>query len=310
MSTIKNRRSNQPEPVRPRFARLFRRPSRAALAPEPTPLAKAGRAAAEGFAAGLLPAEARPLRNADALAAILRQADALRTAREDAERWKGHADSYERERDEALRAQALLLAWIAALHPAAAVITPAHDGEGSQDLYIVAGGWQLHWLLEAEHADLFRHVTAVDVTDERAQWDGHGSEQRDERIHNHVRLLALDVLGADDPVTGVMTARPVTRGEVLREAFEVARAEGKRLEVEGMSSKASGARMVAFLLRRMITLGTPPAAQAPDASARRQVLQEVWEALRDTSDGPLTGAMVIVSGLMEKASQAEAQHGA
>ncbi|MCG7203994.1 hypothetical protein [Streptomyces arenae] len=287
MSTINKPRSNQePEPVRPRFARLFRR--------RPTP--------AQTAHTNLI-----AVNPAEYIARGMRQAENLRLAREDAERWKGHADSYERERDEALRAQALHLAWIAALHPATAVITPAHDGEGSQDLYIVAGAWQMHWSIPAEHADLFRHVTAVDVTDERAQWDGHGSEQRDERIRNHVRLLALEELSVDGLVTGVMTAPPPSRDAVLREAFEVAREEGQRLDYEGFTGKAAGARRVAYLLRRMITLGTPPAVQAPEVSARRQVLQEVWEALRDTSDGPLTGAMVIVSGLMEKAGQAEAE---
>ncbi|MEU6222270.1 hypothetical protein [Streptomyces sp. NPDC047042] len=190
MSMIKNRRNQEPEPVRPWVARLFRRP-----APE---------------------ARLQPLRNGEALAAILRQAEALRTAKSNAERWKGHADSFAkdlraavdtladrtRERDDSYRECAQLLAWITALHPANAVIAPAHDSEGSQDLYIVAGGWQLSWPIPAQDADLFRHVAVVDVTDPRAQWDGHGPVQRDERIRNHVRLLVLDAV-ADGSLTGV-----------------------------------------------------------------------------------------------------------
>jgi len=223
MSTTQNQPhgNQEPEPVRPWFARLFRRPSRAALTPESSPYAKAGRMAAEGFAAGLRQAEAWPLRNGDALAAILRQAEALRTAKGDAERWKGHADSFDRElrertgeladrtreRDGAYRERAQLLAWITALHPATTVITasPDVDEDGWQLLYLVAGGWQMSWHIHPRDADLFKHVTVVDVTDPRAQWDGHGTEQKYERMHNHVRLLALDQLGTDRPVTGITT---------------------------------------------------------------------------------------------------------
>ncbi|MBQ0827667.1 hypothetical protein [Streptomyces tagetis] len=186
--TIKNpTKYPAPHPVTPWFARLFRR--------RPTPAQTARRALAS----------ADP---ASALVAGMRQADDLRAAREEVARWKEHADSYARERDDALREGAQLLAWIAALHPASAVIAPAHDVEESQDLYLVAGGWQLCWPVRYEDADLFGHVTAVDVTDVRAQWDGHGSEQRGQRLRNHVRLLALDTLAADGVLTPVTDASP------------------------------------------------------------------------------------------------------
>ncbi|NUS83000.1 MAG: hypothetical protein HOY75_09650 [Streptomyces sp.] len=177
----KNHRNQ--EPVRPWFARLFRRPT-----------------IAERSRAALIAADP-----AEAFVSGMRQAEALATAREEAARWKQHADEYAREWDHAERETAQLLAWLAALHPATAVIAPAHEPEASQDLYIVAGGWQLSWPIAAAHADLFRHVTAVDVTDPRAQWDGHGTEQRAERIRGHVRLLALEDLAADGLVTPVMT---------------------------------------------------------------------------------------------------------
>ncbi|MFC8436394.1 hypothetical protein [Streptomyces sp. NPDC057253] len=189
MSMIKNRRNQEPEPVRPWFARLFRRPTPVTSVMTP-PRSTAGD---------------RP-NLAEALAAGARQAEDLRLARESAERWKGHANEFAQEWDNAEREVALLLAWIAALHPATAVIAPSHDLEGSQDLYVVAGGWQLSWPIAARDSDLFRHVTAVDVTDVRAQWDGHGSEQRAERIRNHVRLLALDAV-ADGPLTAVTEVR-------------------------------------------------------------------------------------------------------
>jgi len=79
------------------------------------------------------------------------------------------------------------------------------DEDGWQLLYLVAGGWQLSWHIHPRDRDLFKHVTVVDVTDPRAQWDGHGTEQKYERIRGHVRLLALAELGADTTLTGVMT---------------------------------------------------------------------------------------------------------
>ncbi|MFI2033697.1 hypothetical protein ACH470_03195 [Streptomyces bottropensis] len=147
---------------------------------------------------------------------------ALGDAKADAARWKRHADTYDTERAEATqlcdqyrdelkrveRERAQLLAWLAALHPSTAAIAPAHDPDGSQDLYIVAGSWQLCWPISVRDADLFRHVPVVDVTDVRAQWDGHGSVQRAERLRDHVRLLALDGLSADGPLTAVTPVPP------------------------------------------------------------------------------------------------------
>ncbi|MFD3835345.1 hypothetical protein ACFWWC_03685 [Streptomyces sp. NPDC058642] len=175
-------RNQEPEPVRPWFARLFRRPT-----------------IAERSRAVLIAAD--PV---EAFVSGMRQAEELNAAREEAARWKAYADEYDREWDHAQYENAQLLAWLAALHPASAVLAPSHTPEGSQDLYIVAGGWQLSWPVAAAHADLFKHVTVVDVTDPRAQWDGHGTEQRGERIRGHVRLLALESI-ADAVVTPVMT---------------------------------------------------------------------------------------------------------
>lgn len=197
-------RNHAPEPVRPWFARLFRRPT-SAMDPRVNAMT------AEGFASGL------------------RQGEALAAARTEAARWKRHADSYDRERaeaerlndlyrveiagltkerDGAYRERAQLLAWLAALHPSTAVITasPDVDEDGWQLLYLVAGGWQMSWHVHPRDADLFKHVTVVDVTDPRAQWDGHGTEQKYERIRNHVRLLALEGI-ADGPLTGVTEIR-------------------------------------------------------------------------------------------------------
>lgn len=188
------RRNQEPEPVRPQF-----------LAPA---RGTSGDASPIGDPVTILSQ------------ALLDSQQALTAAKAEATRWKGHADSFAKDLREALgdlvdcshdldgayRERAQLLSWITALHPATSVITqsPDVDEDGWQLLYLVAGGWQMSWHIHPRDAELFRHVTVVDVTDVRAQWDGHGTEQKYERIHNHVRLLALDELGsADGSMTGV-----------------------------------------------------------------------------------------------------------
>lgn len=192
MSTTANRpyRNHAPEPVRPWFARLFRRPS-----PDTR----------DAIVRGLAAEPAAPL------AAAARMGEALRTAKDKAERCQANADSFAkdlrealdtladrtRERDGAYEERAQLLAWLAALHPSTTVIVPSPDvdEDGWQLLYLVAGGWQMSWHIHPRDAQYFKHVTVVDVTDPRAQWDGHGTVQKYERIRNHTRLLALEAIG-------------------------------------------------------------------------------------------------------------------
>ncbi|WP_432041451.1 hypothetical protein [Streptomyces cadmiisoli] len=203
---IKNHRNQEPEPVRSRFARRGWR-----------------RWLAEVLLPGLA---AQPPH--DTTTVDRRHAQDLQDAKAETARWKRHADTYdteraeasalcdqyradieraEKDRDHAYHERAQLLAWLAALHPATTVITqsPDVDEDGWQLLYLVAGGWQMTWHIHPRDAELFRHVTVVDVTDPRAQWDGHGSEQKYERMRSHVRLLALAELAADGSLTGVTT---------------------------------------------------------------------------------------------------------
>ncbi|MEU8473729.1 hypothetical protein [Streptomyces hygroscopicus] len=98
----------------------------------------------------------------------------------------------EAERDQAYRERAHLLAWLAALHPANAVITTAADidEDGWQLLYLLVGGWQMSWHIAPRDGALFEHVEHVDPGDPRAQWDGHSTDQKYRRMQEHVARLS------------------------------------------------------------------------------------------------------------------------
>ncbi|MEU8723548.1 hypothetical protein [Streptomyces antimycoticus] len=98
----------------------------------------------------------------------------------------------EAERDQAYAERAALLAWISALHPANAVIAPAEDIDepGWSLLYLLISGWQMSWHIHPRDALLFAHVEQVEPTDPRAQWDGHSTAEKYERIQEHTRRLS------------------------------------------------------------------------------------------------------------------------
>ncbi|WP_413102250.1 hypothetical protein [Streptomyces sp. Inha503] len=131
----------------------------------------------------------------------------------DAATWRGRAEFYETalarmrdraevaavrakraedERDQAYRERAHLLAWLSALHPANAVITTATDIDepGWQLLYLLVSGWQMSWHIHPRDALLFTHVEQVEPTDPRAQWDGHSTKVKYQRILEHVARIA------------------------------------------------------------------------------------------------------------------------
>lgn len=94
----------------------------------------------------------------------------------------------EAERDQAYRERAQLLAWLAALHPASAVIAPAPDVDepGWQIVYLNIGGRQASWHISPRDADLFEHVERAGPNDLRAHWDGHTTEEKYQRIADHI----------------------------------------------------------------------------------------------------------------------------
>jgi hypothetical protein len=116
----------------------------------------------------------------------------------------------EAERDSVYRERAQLLAWLAALHPA--VITPAADVNEPdwQILYLTAGGRQMSWHISPSDAELFKRVPHVPADDPRAQWDGHTTAQKYDRIRQHTTVVNLLHGGQPvDPATraGIAEAR-------------------------------------------------------------------------------------------------------
>jgi len=105
------------------------------------------------------------------------------TATRVGERLTKKIKAVEAERDGAYRERAHLVALLAALTDEA-VISYARDVEepGWQIIYLTLGGHQASWHISPRDADLFTHVERVDVEDPRAQWDGHTTEEKYERI--------------------------------------------------------------------------------------------------------------------------------
>ena len=93
----------------------------------------------------------------------------------------------EAERDGAYRERAHLLAWLATLYAAHSVIVPAidiDDEDGWHLLFLSVAGRQLSWHISPRDIGLFAHVQRVDVGDNRAQWDGHTTDEKYSRIRS------------------------------------------------------------------------------------------------------------------------------
>ncbi|MFG1671033.1 hypothetical protein [Streptomyces sp. Y7] len=114
----------------------------------------------------------------------------LDDCRQERERWQRHADSYERELTDARRERAHLLAWLAALHPSSAVLTPDTGAgpDGAHLLRIDAGGGQLCWRLAPAELPLFVHVPYAHP----AAADRPAPPDQAAHIDRHTRLLAME----------------------------------------------------------------------------------------------------------------------
>ncbi|MEW2351465.1 hypothetical protein AB0904_27830 [Streptomyces sp. NPDC006684] len=87
--------------------------------------------------------------------------------------------------------RARLLALLAAMTPGA-VLAPAPDADepGWALLFLTIGGQQCTWHISPPDAGLFAHVEHVPAIDPRAQWDGHTTEEKYQRIAAHTAELA------------------------------------------------------------------------------------------------------------------------
>ncbi|MFE7934724.1 hypothetical protein ACFU6S_39615 [Streptomyces sp. NPDC057456] len=136
----------------------------------------------------------------------------LAGTRQELARWQRHADSYERELNRVSHERAHLLAWLAALHPASAVITPAADPApgGTHLLRLVAGERQLTWRLPPADLPLFAHVpyTAQAPGPHRPRPDDHRFLDQAAHIRRHTRLLAVEETLFTAPAQIRPSARP------------------------------------------------------------------------------------------------------
>ncbi|MFJ2717443.1 hypothetical protein [Streptomyces sp. NPDC087437] len=95
------------------------------------------------------------------------------------------SERYQAERNGAYRERAHLLAWLATLYAPNAVLAPAadiDDEDGWHLLFLTVAGRQLSWHIAPRDIELFHHVERVNVADPRAQWDGHTTDEKYERI--------------------------------------------------------------------------------------------------------------------------------
>lgn len=98
---------------------------------------------------------------------------------------QGDINRLTEERDGAYRERAQLLAWLATLHGPHAVLVPAidiDDEDGWHLLFLTVAGRQMSWHISPRDTELFKHVELVDVGDARAQWDGHTTGEKYQRI--------------------------------------------------------------------------------------------------------------------------------
>lgn len=130
--------------------------------------------------------------------------------RQELARWQRHADSYARELSRVALERAHLLAWLAALHPSSAVVTPTTGGgpDGTHLLRLTAGERQLCWWLQPTELPLFTHVPYAEPTPQCPPRDGHGAADQAAHIRRHTRLLAVEGAFLTTPDEPRPSARP------------------------------------------------------------------------------------------------------
>jgi hypothetical protein len=118
------------------------------------------------------------------------------------------------ERNGAYRERAHLLAWLAALHGPNAVLAPApdiDDEDGWHLLFLTVAGRQLSWHIAPHDVELFNHVERVNFTDPRAQWDGHTTDEKYQRIRTMPWGEMRDAVRTPEPAAVALGEEDVTR---------------------------------------------------------------------------------------------------
>ncbi|MFF3939822.1 hypothetical protein [Streptomyces phaeofaciens] len=137
----------------------------------------------------------------------------LDNCRQERDRWRRHADSYERELNLVSLERAHLLAWLAALHPASAVVSPAvgPGTDGTHLLRFVAGDRQLTWRLPPADLPLFTHVPYAELPAALPGGDAHRLLDQAAHIRRHTRLLAIEGTLFTVPAPASAERRPRVR---------------------------------------------------------------------------------------------------
>lgn len=91
------------------------------------------------------------------------------------------------QRDAAYNERARLLALLGAVSPGS-VMTLADDVEepGWHIFCLPMAGFIHTWHISPEDSELFKHIPLVPRDDPRAQWDGHTTEDKYNRIQHHI----------------------------------------------------------------------------------------------------------------------------
>jgi hypothetical protein len=95
----------------------------------------------------------------------------------------------EQQLDAAYRERAHLVAWLAAEYPSVIAPAPDVDEPGWQIVYLAVDGAQMSWHISPRDADLFALISHVRADDPRAQWDGHTTEEKYQRIRELIGQL-------------------------------------------------------------------------------------------------------------------------
>ncbi|MFJ3666742.1 hypothetical protein ACIPSE_09840 [Streptomyces sp. NPDC090106] len=118
----------------------------------------------------------------------------LADCRRQRDRWRHHADCYERELTRVRNERAHLLAWLAALHPASAVLLapdPEAGPDGGHRLCVEAGGRRMSWHLRPADLPLFTHTRHAPAG---VPAPAHQLLEQAAHLRRHTRLLALEGL--------------------------------------------------------------------------------------------------------------------